>query len=125
MAGKFTQINNGIKKVWDVERIWQLAEQLPVEEVEIESIKGIDEVTWFSPELQPTFRNVVEHCRRIINCELSYPAILTEDNCVFDGMHRIAHQMLNGKTTIKVKRFKQNPEPDEVTDLNNSENPVT
>jgi len=31
-------------------------------------------------------------------------------------MHRIAKHLMEGKTTIKVKKFKKNPEPDEIQD---------
>jgi hypothetical protein len=99
--------------VWDVERIWQLAEDLIEEEIDIDSIKGPDEVTWFSKEGgEPTVRNVAMHAKRIMECDLTYPPILTEDYCVFDGMHRIARHILDGRKTIKVKRFARNPKPD-------------
>lgn len=43
--------------------------------------------------------------------------ILTSDYRVFDGMHRIAKQIMLGEETIKVKRFRENPEADEVIEL--------
>ena len=118
MTQHYTQINNGVKKVWNVERIWTLAENLPVIELSIDEIRGLDEVTWFSPDLQPTVRSIVEHSKRILECDLSYPVILTENNCVFDGMHRLARHLYDGKKTIKVKKFQSNPEPDETEILN-------
>jgi len=108
----YVQINDGVRRVWDVERIWKLAETLPVVEVELENIRGLDEVTWFSEEKLPTLRNVVGHCQRILDCDDSYPVILTEDNCVFDGMHRIAKHLLEGKKTIRAVKFEKNPPPD-------------
>ena len=113
MAGRYVQISNGYRQMWEVERIWKLAEELPTEEIELEQVVGIDQVTWFNEQQQPTIRSVVSHCERILNCDLSYPVILTEDFRVFDGMHRIARHLLDGKKTIKVKRFPKNPEPDE------------
>jgi len=115
MAGKYVQTRNGVRQVWDVERIWALAEELPATEVAVEDIRGLDEVTWFHERAQPTVRSVVDHCRRILRCDLSYPVILTEDWCVFDGMHRLARHVLDGTTVITVKRFVRNPDPDETS----------
>ena len=117
MAGRYAQTRSGVRTVWNVERIWALAEELPAVEVDIEQIRGLDEVTWFSDLSQPTTRAVVEHCRRILQCDLSYPVILTEDWCVFDGMHRVARHLLDGKRRIVVKRFPTNPEPDETSSV--------
>lgn len=113
----YAETGGGIRREWDVERLWKLAETLEVEEIPIESISGLDQVTWFGPNDLPTVRAIAKHARRIFNCDLSYPAILTEDMRVFDGMHRIARQWMDGCETIKVKRFKKNPEPDRVITL--------
>jgi hypothetical protein len=113
MAGRYVQVNDGVRRVWNVERIWRLAEALPAVEIAVDEIRGPDEVTWFSETQQPTVRSVVDHCRRILQCDLSFPVILTQDNCVFDGMHRLARHILDGRTTIQVKSFAVNPEPDE------------
>lgn len=111
MAGKYAETGDNIRREWDVERIWALAADLPVEEVPIESISGLDAVTWFGGDRQPTVRSVAMHARRILNCDLSYPVILTDDGRVFDGMHRVARQLLDGAETIRVQRFPTNPPP--------------
>ncbi|CCN33759.1 conserved hypothetical protein [Vibrio nigripulchritudo SO65] len=115
---QYGEINDGVRSVWDIERIWTLAEALPTEEIAIDDICGPDEVTWFSLDGPlPTCRNIAKHCVRIINADLSYPVILTEDFRVFDGMHRIAKCIMEGRTTIQAKRFPTNPEPDQVKEI--------
>ena len=114
MSGKYGEYRDGIQKYWYVARLWKLAEDLPIEDISISEIKGPDEVTWFGGSIKPTCNAIVEHCKRILNADITYPVILTEDNCVFDGMHRIARHIMENKTTIKVKKFRKNPEPDEV-----------
>lgn len=101
-------------RYWQIERIWQLAEDLPIEDIPIDVIRGPDEVTWFSPEQPPTCRAIAEHCRRIQAADLSYPVILTEDFRVFDGMHRIAKCLMLGHATIRARRFRVNPAPDQI-----------
>lgn len=112
MAGMYAEQGGGIRREWDVERLWKLAEELPVEEIAIEEIIGLDQVTWFSPDQRPTVRSVAMHARRIMNCDLSYPVILTDDGRVFDGMHRVARHLIDERETIQVKRFPVNPDPD-------------
>lgn len=115
---KYVEINDNVKSTWFIERIWQLSESLPVEEIPIAQINGPDEVTWFNLDGPlPTCREVAMHCQRINNADLSYPVILTSDYRVFDGMHRIAKKIMMGEQTILVRRFRQNPEADEVVML--------
>lgn len=112
MAGRYIQSGGGQRAIWEVERIWKLAEDLEVQEIDIEKIVGLDQVTWFTPTEQPTVRSVAGHAKRILDCDLTYPVILTEDWRVFDGMHRIARHLMEGKTRIRVVRFTTNPAPD-------------
>ncbi len=111
---RYGEPRDGMQRFWYVDRLWELAEALPVEEVAIDDIRGPDEVTWYYPGgPAPTCRSIAEHCRRINAADLSYPILLTEDGCVFDGMHRIARCLMEGRTTVLVRRFPVNPEPDE------------
>lgn len=118
MTRRYAQSDGVTRHIWDVERIWRLAEALEPVEIPLESIVGLDSVTWFSPDGdQPTLRVIAGHARRIQDADLSYPPILTEDNRVFDGMHRIARHLMEGRTTIVVKRFVKNPPPDRIETL--------
>lgn len=115
---RYGETDQFTQKYWYVERLWELSKDLPTVDVAIEDINGPDEVTWFSLEGPlPTCREVAKHCRRINEVDQSYPILLTQDFRVFDGMHRIARAIMDGKTHIKAKRFEQNPEPDECFDL--------
>jgi hypothetical protein len=97
---------------WDVDRLIELAAQLPVEEVRLEDLPEIDSVYWFDQSEHPTVRKVVEHFRLFQDVNPSYPIILGPDNRVMDGMHRIAKALLEGKTTIRAVRLRELPDPD-------------
>lgn len=114
MAGRYIEIRDGVRRTWRVERLWELSAELPVESVPIADLSVLDEVTWFDPEHRPTGREVVRHCRRINEADLSFPILLSEDGKVFDGVHRIARCLLEGRDRIDAKRFPENPEPDEI-----------
>jgi hypothetical protein len=113
MKRRYCEGNDTLRHIWDVERIWKLAEELEPVEIPIEQIVGIDAVTWFHEDGdQPTIRSIADHAKRIVEADMSFPPILTEDFRVFDGMHRIARHLMEGRPTIVVKKFAQNPEPD-------------
>ena len=105
--------------IWYIDRIWPLVEGLAEEDLPIESVKQLDEVCWFDEKwgVRPTCRQVIDHCRRILVADLSYPIILVEHDgewCVLDGVHRVAKALLNGQTTVRAVRLHALPEPDEV-----------
>ena len=97
---------------WDVDRLVRLTAGLPVEQVPLESIDEVDSVYWFTDELAPTVRAVVEHTRLIEEVDTSYPIILGSDGRVMDGMHRVARALLEGSSTIAAVRFEAPLEPD-------------
>jgi hypothetical protein len=97
---------------WDVDRLVRMSAELPVEEIPLESIDEVDSVYWFTGELAPTVRAVVDHARLIAEVDMSYPIILGFDGRVMDGMHRVARALKEGRSTIAAVRFDTHPEPD-------------
>ena len=120
MAGRYAESDGKHRKIWEVARLWQLAETLEPITIPLEEIVGLDQVTWFSESQRPTTRAIAEHARRIMAADSSYPPILTEDRRVFDGMHRIAKALMTGQQTIVVKQFLVNPAPDQIEEISPS-----
>jgi hypothetical protein len=56
-----------------------------------------------------TLRSFVEHIRGVLDAGLEYPILLNENGAVIDGRHRLAKAMLEGRETIKTRRFKEDP----------------
>jgi hypothetical protein len=104
--------DDGMKRSWYTERLWELAKALPVKTVEIASIPAFDEVTWFGYD-KPTCRRVADHAKRINQAVLDHPIILSAEGYVMDGMHRICKAHLLEMTTIQAVQFSVNPDPDE------------
>jgi hypothetical protein len=102
---------NGLD-AWDVDNLIAASADLPVRDVELDSIADVDTDFWFAFEPTPTVRRIIDHVRLIQDADLSYPIILGSDGRVMDGMHRIARAILDGHTTIKAVRFVDEPEPD-------------
>lgn len=98
---------------WDVDRLIELAADLPVQDVRLGSIAELDTVYWFDGRRErPTVRRIVDHVRLIQDVDMRYPIILGHDGRVMDGMHRIARALLEGRETIEAVRFVDHPEPD-------------
>ncbi|WP_432884801.1 hypothetical protein ACQPYH_00120 [Kribbella sp. CA-245084] len=93
------------------ERLWQLAEGLPVESAPINAIPEFDEDCWFGGRAV-TCRMVASHADRIQKADLNDTVILSADGRLMDGGHRISKAWLNGLTTINAVRFRVDLEPD-------------
>jgi hypothetical protein len=100
--------------VWYTERLWALAQDLPVKSVAIERITELDQNCWFGPDSPPTCRAVARHVQRILDADLAYPIILSADGGLMDGGHRLAKAWLLGNTEILAVQFLQDPEPDHI-----------
>ena len=93
-------------KRWHVAKLVDAAKSLPVMNVPLEhlhtgkTIEGIPIMLF------------VEHMKKILGADLSYPVILQDDGRIMDGAHRAAKAIFLEEDTIKAVRFVKNPEPD-------------
>lgn len=110
----FRQSSQGLL-AWDVFRLIELSEKLPVIEVALSDIAELDEEFWYDlGGAKPTCRNIAEHAKLIQDADLSYPIILCEQGRVMDGMHRVCKAASLGHTHIKAVMFAEYIAPDYV-----------
>ena len=50
----------------------------------------------------------------MLDCDFTFPIILSRDGRVMDGMHRVCKALLLGQRDIEAVRFTQDPAPDYV-----------
>lgn len=112
MARKHSRPTAAGRAVWYTERLWQLAQHLPVQTIAITRIAEFDQDCWFGPTQPPTCRAVAEHAQRIWDADLAYPIILSANGGLMDGGHRLAKAWLLGLSTIQTVQFSVDPEPD-------------
>ena len=93
MPQKHSTIRDGKRLVWYTEKLWILSGDLSPFEIEVSSIKELDEDCWFG-EKNPTLREMARHCKKINNASLKYPIILNADGSLMDGGHACAKQYL-------------------------------
>ena len=114
VAQKHSRLSPNGRYIWYTERLWQLAQNLPVKSVSIESIAEFDQNCWFDADKPPSCRIVAAHAKRIYEADLSYPIILSTEGFLMDGGHRSAKAWLLDLKEIRAVQFETNPEPDEV-----------
>jgi hypothetical protein len=110
---RHSRIIDGERHVWNTERLWELAADLPVGQIAVEEIPEIDRDCWFDGR-PPTIRAVARHCRRIMDADLTLPIILAPDGALMDGGHRIARALMEGVTHLPAVRFETMPPADVV-----------
>jgi hypothetical protein len=101
-------------KIWDVPALWELARDLPVEEVELEALGELDRVAWYGPDHHDgrlTVRQVTRHLQRILEADLARPILLSPEGHLLDGFHRLAKAHLEGHAHIAAQRLPVMPEP--------------
>lgn len=98
---------------WDVDRLVELSRSFPVRAVPLGDIRELDEVKVIDNDGHPiTWRGFVHHAAIMNAADLAYPIILAADGAVMDGRHRIAKALLEGRATIDVVQFTEDPLPD-------------
>ena len=99
--------------IWDVNRLLELSAEFEPFDVTLKSIQELDMNFWYQQENDvPTCRSIAHHAKLIKETDLKYPIILSADNRVMDGMHRVCKAYLLGQKTIKAVQFKEDPKPD-------------
>jgi len=110
----FRQTEDGVV-AFDVRRLIQLSKDLPAKEIDPAKVQELDENHWYQiGEKLPTPRNLLEHMRLILQCDLRHPIILDSNGRVMDGMHRVCRALLEGMDHVPAVQFAQDPEPDYV-----------
>jgi len=105
---------DGETLVYNVERLWELARDLPVLTIPLSQVEGeLDyPYQWFKTK-KPSPREVARHAKLIYEADLAYPIILSARGLVMDGIHRIARTWLLGLSTINAVQFREDPIPDD------------
>jgi len=108
----FDALPDGSAPFLRMHQLWEMTATLPVKNVPVSGLSGLDEVLWFGGplNLQPTCRAVAEHARDIYEADLAWPVILSPSGELLDGMHRLCKAILQGKTEIAAVQLTSMPE---------------
>jgi hypothetical protein len=98
---------------WNVHRLVEQSRALVHERVPLSAIRELDEPYWANERTRIlTCREIVDHARLMLHCDLAFPIILSSEGRIMDGMHRVCKALLQNRTEIEAVRFVHDPEPD-------------
>ena len=93
------------KAVWMVSDLIERSKDLPIIDIPMDflaldfNIGGI------------RVREFIAHMKMVLEADMSFPVILDENGCMFDGRHRAARALLEEMEIIKGVRFEEDPHP--------------
>ena len=98
---------------WLVKTLWLESEKMEIYQQDVEVLweryKKIFCWSLYGEEINHDF--FLEHMERVLNADLNCPIILSEENYIMDGVHRLLKSKHLNKTTIKCVKFKKDPKP--------------
>ena len=95
---------NGVDGVLDVTRLWYLSKDLKVKSAPVDVIRT-DEWTYWCANL----KDFLGHMKQVLEANLDYPIILSDEGIIMDGRHRLAKAIWLKHKTIKYVRFDVTP----------------
>jgi disulfide oxidoreductase YuzD len=96
---------------WLVSDLWKMSETMNTEFESVDKLwSRYSKVfcwTLYGEEVDNEF--FLHHMERILNADLSYPIILSEEGYIMDGVHRLLKCKFLKKDTISCVKFKKDP----------------
>lgn len=102
---------------WDLKQIWKLSDSLLTEEILVDLLWDQRYgKAWCWQHEDETLDNdfFLHHMQRVMDANLDYPIILSEEGYIFDGVHRLMKCKYLGIEKIKCVKFIKDPEPNYV-----------
>ena len=102
------------KRQWDLKDIWEASKNLKVEQIKVSTLwDSRYKKAWCWQHEDEEINNLffLHHMKRVLNSDLNYPIILSEENLIFDGVHRLMKAKHLGLEYIDCVRFSKDPKP--------------
>lgn len=97
---------------WDLNKIWELSKDFEVKEIKVNELwdeRYSKVFCWLDKDEELTNLFFLHHLKRVLNADLDYPIILSEERYILDGVHRLMKAKHLGIKTIKYVQFKKDP----------------
>jgi hypothetical protein len=102
---------------WNLKDIWHLSKDLPVSKIPVSELWDTRYSKVFCWQLNAeeiTNDFFLHHLERVLDADLSYPIILSEDNYILDGVHRLMKCKHLSIEHINYVKFQTDPKPNKV-----------
>lgn len=102
------------ERQWDLKYIWSLADKLDIEFVPVKDIweQYRDQWCWGWEGEEIDNESFLGHVERVMQSDLNYPIILSEEGYIFDGVHRLIKAKYLGLERIHAVKFVIDPGAD-------------
>ena len=107
-----TTKNYPYPRKWALEFIWELADSLVPDMIEVDKLwdERYGEAWCWQHEDEVVNNNFfLHHMSRVMTADLNYPIILSEENLIFDGVHRLMRAKYLGLKRIPYVKFERDP----------------
>tara|TARA_Y100000310_G_C20418793_1_gene685653 strand:+ start:105 stop:464 length:360 start_codon:yes stop_codon:yes gene_type:complete len=105
-----------IGREWQLKDIWRQSKKLKIKAVKVDDLwdKRYAKVfcwTLHGEEINNEF--FLHHLERVLNADLTYPIILSEEDYILDGVHRLMKCKFLKIKYISCVQFKKDPKPNQ------------
>jgi hypothetical protein len=97
---------------WRLSELWKLSENLPVKKVAVSDLwDGMYSKVWCWQNEDEVVNNefFLHHMKRVLDADLNYSIILSEENYIFDGVHRLMKCKHLGIEAVNCVQFTKDP----------------
>ncbi len=97
---------------WELKEIWEFSKRLKSEKIKVSELWDTRyEKAWCWQHEGEEINNLffLQHMERVLNSDLNYPIILSEENYIFDGVHRLMKAKHIGLDYIECVKFSKDP----------------
>lgn len=100
------------QRQWSLDYIWKITKDFPIKQIKVSHLW--DEryaEAWCWQHENEVINNdfFLHHMQRVLKADLSYPIILSEEELIFDGVHRLMKAKYLGLEYINCVQFIQDP----------------
>ena len=102
------------ERKWNVNDIWEITKNFESKLISVDKLWNDRYAkAWCWQHENELINNefFLHHMERVINADLSYPIILSEENLIFDGVHRLVKAKFYNLEKISYVKFKKDPLP--------------
>ena len=103
------------KRQWNLQTIWDKSTVLIPDQIEVNYLWDLRySRAWCWQHNEEEINNLffLHHLKRVMHADLSYPIILSEENYILDGVHRLMRAKYLDLKTIAYVKFSKDPTPD-------------
>lgn len=97
---------------WNLQDIWKKSENLKTTKVKVSELwDNRYKNAWCWQHEGEELNNLffLHHMRRVLNADLSYPIVLSEEGLIFDGVHRLVKAKHLELEYIECVKFEKDP----------------